>query len=91
MPWSTPFDDPVRLPNGRHLLILKDAAEYITKLLAAEHSTPEWQAAMESLILFAEKSGPTMLACIGVVRALNRFTRAEACLAGASRKTGKRT
>jgi hypothetical protein len=51
---------------------LRDAANHITKLSKAEHSAPEWQAAMEALILFAENDGPTMLARIGVMRALNR-------------------
>jgi len=32
----------------------------------------EWQAAMEALILVATHGGPTMLARIGVVRAMNR-------------------
>jgi hypothetical protein len=51
---------------------LRDAASYITKLPAAEHSAPEWEAAMEVLILVSETGGPTMLARIGVMRALNR-------------------
>ena len=38
----------------------------------AEHDAPEWQAAMEALILVEEKNGPTMLARIGVMRALSR-------------------
>ncbi|WP_347335909.1 hypothetical protein [Bradyrhizobium murdochi] len=42
------------------------------KLPQAEHSAPEWQAAMKALILVAENGGPTMLARIGVMRALNR-------------------
>jgi hypothetical protein len=42
------------------------------KLPKAEHSAPEWQAAMEALILVAETGGPTMMARIGVMRALNR-------------------
>jgi hypothetical protein len=33
---------------------------------------PEWQAAMEALILVATSGGPTMLARIGIMRALNR-------------------
>jgi hypothetical protein len=70
--WSTPFDDPIPLPNGRQLLTLRDAAAYITKLPEAQHSAPEWQAAMEALILVAESGGPTMLARIGIMRALNR-------------------
>jgi hypothetical protein len=35
----------------------------------------EWQTAMECLILVAEKNGPTMMARIGVMRALNRSLR----------------
>ncbi|KRR06993.1 hypothetical protein CP49_01500 [Bradyrhizobium valentinum] len=72
MPWSTPFDDPIPLPRGRSLVTLRDAADHITKLSRAEHSAPEWQAAIEALILVAENDGPTMLARIGVMRALNR-------------------
>ena len=72
MPPSTPFEDPIPLAAGRQLLTLRDAATYITKLPKAEHSAPEWQAAMEALILVAESGGPTMLARIGVMRALNR-------------------
>jgi hypothetical protein len=47
-------------------------ANYITKLPSAEHEAPEWQAAMEALILVATSGGPTMFARIGVMRALNR-------------------
>jgi hypothetical protein len=72
LPWSIPFDDPIPLPRGRSLVTLRDAADYITKLPRAEHSAPEWQDAMEALILVAENDGPTMLARIGVMRALNR-------------------
>jgi hypothetical protein len=54
------------------LLTLRDAASYIMELPKDEHSEPEWQAAMEALILVAESGGPTMLARIGVMRALNR-------------------
>jgi hypothetical protein len=72
VPWSTPFDEPIPLPHGDHLATLADAGAYITKLPEAEHDAPEWQVAMEALILIAENGGPTMLARIGVVRALNR-------------------
>jgi hypothetical protein len=70
--WSRPFDDPIPLPRGRQLVTLQDAGNYITKLPKAEHATAEWQAAMQALILVAESGGPTMLARIGVMRALNR-------------------
>jgi hypothetical protein len=70
--WKRPFDDPVPLPRGRQLLTLQDAGNYITKLPKAEHSAPEWQDAMEALMLVATRGGPTMLARIGVMRALHR-------------------
>jgi hypothetical protein len=70
--WSAEFEDPIELPDGCKLLTLRDAAEYVTKLPKAEHTAPEWQAAMEALILVAENGGPTMLPRIGVLKALNR-------------------
>jgi hypothetical protein len=70
--WKRAFDDPNPLPRGRQLVTLEDAGNYITKLPKAEHEAPEWQAAMEALILVATSGGPTMFARIGVMRALNR-------------------
>jgi hypothetical protein len=70
--WKREFDEPIPLPNGRSLVTLKDAGTYITKLPKSDHATPEWQAAMESLILVAEQGGPTMFARIGIMRAMNR-------------------
>ena len=72
MGWATKFFEPIPLPNGKPLVTLRDAALYITKLPKAEHDTPEWQAAMEALLLVAEYNGPTMFARIGIIRALNR-------------------
>ena len=60
------------MPRGRYLVTLEDAGNYITKLSKAEHEAPEWQAAMEGLILVVTLGGPTMFARIGVMRALNR-------------------
>jgi putative transposase len=65
------------LPKGKKLITLHDAATYITKLPKAEHDAPEWQAAMEALLLVAESGGPTMFARIGVMRALNRHVERE--------------
>lgn len=70
--WSRKFDEPIPLPKARRLVTLKDAGAYITKLPKAEHTAAEWQTAMEALILVATHGGPTMLARIGVMRALNR-------------------
>jgi hypothetical protein len=60
------------VPKVFRVVTLKDAGTYITKLPTAEHSAPEWQAAMEALLLVATLGGPTMFARIGVIRALNR-------------------
>ena len=70
--WKRPFEDSIDLPRGRQLVTLADAGNYITKLPKAEHATAEWQAAMQALILVAESGGPTMLARIGIMRALSR-------------------
>ena len=69
--WGRRFKDPVTI--GNHVLVtLLDAGEYIAALPKKEHAAPEWQAAMEALILVAEGGGPTMFARIGIMRALNR-------------------
>ena len=70
--WKQRFDDPIPLPDGHQLVTLEDAGNYITKLPKAVHDAEEWQAATEALILIATRGGPTMLARIGVMRALNR-------------------
>jgi hypothetical protein len=69
--WQRQFEDPIPLPKGRQLVTLKDAADYITKLPKKESDLPEWQTAIEALMLVS-RGGPTMLARIGVMKALNR-------------------
>ncbi len=76
MHWSTRFDDPIVLPDGRQLLTLKDAADYITKLSKKESDLPEWQAAIETLML-CSRGGHAMMARIGVMKALNRHVVRE--------------
>ena len=70
--WGREFIEPISLPDGRMLVSLRDAASYITTLSESEANAPEWQAAIEALMLVVELNGPTMFARIGVVRALNR-------------------
>jgi hypothetical protein len=71
LPWSTAFEDPIILPNGRKLLTLKDAADYITNLPKKESDLPEWQTAI-AVLLLCSRGGPTMMARIGFMKALNR-------------------
>jgi hypothetical protein len=75
--WKRAFDDPIVLSRGRQLITLEDAGNYITKLPKAEHLTPEWQDAMQILMLVAARGWPTMLARIGVLRALHRIEARE--------------
>jgi hypothetical protein len=70
--WDRNFTEAIFLPNGKPLATLRDAALYITKQPKAAHDAPEWQVAMEALLLVAEHGGPTMFARIGMMRALNR-------------------
>jgi hypothetical protein len=70
--WETPFDDPIPLPRGRQLVTLQDAGTYITKLPKVEAQAPEWQTAMQALLLVVKQNGPTMFARIGMMQALHR-------------------
>jgi hypothetical protein len=72
MAWFKRFYDPIILPDRRKLLTLRDAAEYIAALPKAEHNAADWQVAMETLLLVAERDGPEMLARIAVMKALDR-------------------
>jgi hypothetical protein len=55
--WQRPFDDPIPTPGG-HLMTLHDAATYVGRLPRKEAEKPEWQAAIEALLLVAESGGP---------------------------------
>lgn len=70
--WQRRFDEPISLPDGRQLRTLRDAATYATELPKKESAEAAWQTAVEALMLVATHGGPTMLARIGVMRALNR-------------------
>jgi hypothetical protein len=70
MTWSTPFDDPIDLPDGRKFITLRDAATHIAELPEAERE--EWQIAARSLIDAAEHPDRIMQAHIDVLRALHR-------------------
>jgi hypothetical protein len=72
MPWSTPFDDPIRLRGGSSLTTLQHAADYIMKLPKDIQQLERWQIAVENLINAAETGGGwLMFARIGMMRALN--------------------
>ena len=60
--WSREFDEPIELPDGAKARRLRDAASYITALPKKEADAPEWQAAIDALMLVADLGGPTMFA-----------------------------
>lgn len=72
MPWSTPFDEPIRLSDGGRLTTLQHAADYIMKLPPDLQQQARWQLAVENLIHAAETGGGwLMFARIGMMQALN--------------------
>jgi hypothetical protein len=70
--WSRPFEDPIILPDGRELVTLKDAADFIMKLPKAEQKHEKWQTAVRCLIGAAEGRDFLMHARIGVMQALTK-------------------
>ncbi len=72
MPWSTPFEELIRLRGDRRLVTLQHAADYIMTLPEQVQQQERWQIAVENLINAAETGGGwLMFARIAVLRALN--------------------
>jgi hypothetical protein len=69
--WNRSLDEPIVLGRGRTIETLRQAADLITALPAKESAAPEWQAAIEAIMLVAELGGRTMFARICMLRALN--------------------
>jgi hypothetical protein len=88
--WKRSFDDPIPLPRGRSLVTLEDAGKYITKLPRAEHEAADGKRQWRPLILVATSGGPTMLARIGVMLALNRYVERVFNLKRKDRHWGRR-
>jgi hypothetical protein len=71
--WQREFDDPILLPDGIQLKTLRDAISYLARTIPkSERDMPAVTTAAETLTYAAERGWPTMLAPIGVLRALNR-------------------
>jgi hypothetical protein len=72
MPWSAPFDEPIRLRGDARLSTLQQAADYVMNLPENVQRLEHWQIAVENLINAAETGGGwLMFARIAVLRALN--------------------
>jgi len=68
--WQRKFEDPIPLPDGRELITLRDAADYIMDLPAETASLPDWQLAMAALGRVSEV-GTTKLARLAFLKALD--------------------
>ncbi len=71
MSWSRRFEDPIKLPDGRTLVTLKDAADYIRKLPAKESKQKHWQTAVRELLICADRKGVILMAQIAMNQALH--------------------
>ena len=72
MPWSTPFHEPIPLPDGLQIVTLNDAAYFINKLPIATQNLPKWRFAVEMLINAADHGWPLMVAHVVFTSALRR-------------------
>jgi hypothetical protein len=71
MAWFKRFEGPIVLADGRELLTLRDAANFIRALPKAKRDAAHWIVAMETLVLVAERNGAELLARIAMRMALN--------------------
>jgi hypothetical protein len=69
MSWSRRFDESIMV-GKLELVTLHHAASYVAGLPPLVANQPHWQAAIRALMLVAETDGPTMMARIGMMRAL---------------------
>jgi hypothetical protein len=69
--WSRRFHDPIALADGRELVTLRDAGEYIASLPAKTARQTHWQTAAAELLISAERGGILMLAEIAMRKAVN--------------------
>ena len=58
--WRRPFEDPLQLPDGRSLVTLKDAADFIMVLPKSEQKHEKVQNTVEVLIMAAVGREPVM-------------------------------
>jgi hypothetical protein len=69
--WARRFETPIALGDGRELVTLRDAGEYIASLPAKTAGQTHWQTAAGELLISAERSGILMLAEIAMRKAIN--------------------
>jgi hypothetical protein len=68
--WSRRFEVPISLDDGRKLVTLVDAGQYIMGLSPTAKRKSHWQTAAGELVIAAEVDGDVMHAEIAMRRAL---------------------
>ncbi|MFC0243703.1 hypothetical protein [Rhodopseudomonas telluris] len=61
--WDAAFDPPIELPEGGSLKTLRDAADYIQRLPAAEQQHEKVQTALHVLLQAADHNGLMCVTC----------------------------
>ena len=72
--WDTKFDDPIPLPDGGELVMLKDAGEYIRQLPTDIRESDRWQIAIKDLSRAVETPAWRLLARRAIVKPLRAKT-----------------
>ncbi len=85
--WDQEFFDPIILPGRKPLVTLRDAAQYITQLPEAERELPQWETAIQWLMLVGEHGGDPMVPRIAMMKALQR--QESKVVSAPRRKSGK--
>jgi hypothetical protein len=71
--WSRRFDEPINLPGGRKLVILKNAIAWLAKEVPkSERGMKQDQAAAYCVTEAAENDGPMPFARMGMMQAISR-------------------
>jgi hypothetical protein len=74
--WHDPLEPrPVRLPDGRELVTLREAGDFIAKLPKRDQDSEAWQLAVRELLKAADGCGPwRFFAGLAINRALHGKT-----------------
>ena len=71
--WLRRFDDPIITPDGKQLLTLRDAIQYLGKTVPkAEHDHPKVLVAADHLTRSAERNYPMVFARMATLQAIHR-------------------
>jgi len=71
--WKRRFDEPIVLPGGGKLFMLKHAIAWLAKEIPqSEHGMKEVQTAARCVTEAAENGAPMQFARIGMMKAINR-------------------